>query len=114
GGYLVLRRQAAERMKGRHQHRHREGESDRERNGEKEELSDRRPWDPLSDQVPELLGDVIEQQERGESGKCECEGSQVLLENVSGEYLHGVKFIGWVSPGRPLRACRREHASPDA
>src|SRR6185312_5533307 len=113
-GYLVLSGEAAECVQGRHEHRHGQCERDREWNREKEELRDRRPWDPLSDQVPELLGDVVEQQERRESGKCECEGSEVLLENVSGEYLHGVKFTGWVSPGRPLRARRREHASPDS
>jgi hypothetical protein len=87
-GHLVFGGEPAERVQRRHEHRHGERHGERERDRESEELADDSPGKPLSDEVSELFGDVVQQQERRERRQGEDEGPSVLSQDVLVDYLH--------------------------
>jgi len=63
---LVFGRQPAERVQSGDENSHRQSQRYRERHGQSEELSDHDRRQPFADQLPEMLSDVLQQQDRSE------------------------------------------------
>ena len=61
-GNLVLGGHPAKGVQRGHEHGHRHGHRDGERHGEDQELRDNRPVQSLTHELPQLLGDVLQQQ----------------------------------------------------
>jgi hypothetical protein len=81
-------RQAAERVKRGHEHGHGQRHGHGERDRQQEELADDVPAEPLSYQIAEPLGDVVEQQQRRERREGEHERTDMLFQDILVDYLH--------------------------
>ena len=66
-----------------------------------QEFGDDTPRQPLPDELAEPLRDVLQQQQRRQRRKGKDQRSDVLLEDVFVEYLHGVKYTGGLSDCDP-------------
>ena len=87
-GDFVFRRKPRERVKDGDEDRHRQRHRDSEGNRQQEKLSDHLPGEPASHKIPELSGDVLQQQERRERRQREHERPDVLLQDVLADYFH--------------------------
>ncbi len=76
---LVLGCQPAERVQRSNENRHRQRQSDCQRNGEPEEFSDDEGRQALAHQLPEMLSDVLQQQDRSERCESKRERAYVFL-----------------------------------
>src|SRR4029077_9397388 len=89
GGDFIVGGQAADGVQDRDQHRHRDGHRDDERHREEEHLEDDAPGQSLAHQRPELLRDLVEEEERRQGAECEAQRCEVLAEDVATEDAHG-------------------------
>ena len=79
GRDLVFGRQPAERVQGGDQYCHWQSQRHRERHGQPEELGDHHRRQPFADQLPEMLSDVLQQQDRSERCKGESQRAHMFL-----------------------------------
>ena len=93
-GDLVLRGQPAECVQYGDEHGHRQRHRDSEGNRQEKELGDHLPGEPLTDEIPELPSDVLEQHQRRKRRQRERERTKVLLEDVAADYFHDDSWGG--------------------
>src|SRR5437773_4303594 len=86
---LVVAREMREYVQHRHEHRHRQRHRDDERDGQHEHLENDAPRQPLAHETPELLGDLVEEHQRGERRQREAERRDVLSQQVAADGAHG-------------------------
>src|SRR5207253_3246121 len=105
-GDLVVRREPRERVQHRDEHRHRERHRDDERDREDEDLDDDAPGEPLADQVPELLRDLLEEHQTRQSCQREAERREMLAQEVPGQGAHG-RSRHYIRNSKSLQGMRR-------
>ena len=92
GRDLVAGREGGEGVEDRQEHRHRQGHGHDEGQAEEEDLPDDGPGQPLADQRPEPLGDLVQQHDAGQGRHREDERGRQLPEHVPAQQPHGAPW----------------------